>query len=106
MPENGDPRPDEMPAEVAARLLGGLGLELADLEDLGPAVRARALNSRATVLHRDLLRILDLDLLAFLDAVALSHLRTSFREPIPRATLDDLSDARGPQALQVSVKCN
>ena len=50
----------------------GLG-ELPDLEDLGTAVRARALNRRAAVLHRDLLRILDLDLLAFLDAVALRH---------------------------------
>src|SRR3954447_5691980 len=47
--------------------------ELPDLEDLGSAVRARALNRRAAVLHRDLLRFLDLDLLAFFDAVALRH---------------------------------
>src|SRR6266550_5445157 len=71
--------------------------ELPDLEDLGPAVRARALNSRATVLHRDLLRILDLDLLAFLDAIALRHRGPPF-ETIPRVTLEQQSDRRGSHA--------
>src|SRR5204863_503476 len=52
--------------------------ELADLEDLRAAVRARALDRGTTVLHGHLLRVLDLDLLAFLDAVTLSHHRTSF----------------------------
>src|SRR3954454_23875933 len=50
-----------------------LAVELADLEDLGSAVRACALNRRTTVLHGHLLRVLDLDLLAFLDAVTLCH---------------------------------
>src|SRR4030088_1238946 len=54
------------------------GLELPDLEDLGPTVRARALNRRAAILHGHLLRVLDLHLLAFLDAVTLGHHRTSF----------------------------
>src|SRR5256885_4151374 len=54
------------------------GLELADLEDLGPAVRARALDRGAAILHGHLLRVLDLHLLAFLDAVTLWHHRTSF----------------------------
>src|SRR4051794_10752881 len=75
--------------------------ELPDLEDLGAAVRARALNSRATVLHRDLLRILDLDLLAFLDAVALRHRGPPF-EPIPRIKLEHPADRRG----HTSAKCN
>src|SRR3954451_23964099 len=78
--------------------------ELPDLEDLGPAVGTRALNSRTPVLHRDLLRILDLDLLAFLDAVALRHRGPPF-EPIPRATLEHLSDARARIAT-VSAKSN
>src|SRR5512134_3921813 len=73
-----------------------LGVELSDLEDLRPAVRAGALDRGATVLHRDLHWVLDLDLLAFLDAVALRHSRTSFREPIPRLTLDHAPDVRGP----------
>src|SRR5262245_3841841 len=54
-------------------------VQLPDLEDLGTAVGARALNRRASVLHRDLLRVLDLDLLAFLDAVALSHREPPFK---------------------------
>src|SRR5437899_12543481 len=45
--------------------------ELADPEDLRAAVRARAVNRRATVLHRHLLRVLDLGLLPLLTAVAL-----------------------------------
>src|SRR5947208_7334656 len=53
-------------------------VQLSDPEDLRPAVRARALNRRATVLHGHLLRILDLDLLLFLDAVALGHGATSW----------------------------
>src|SRR4051794_13519797 len=54
------------------------GLELPDLEDLGPTVRARTLDRGAAVLHGHLLRVLDLHLLAFLDAVTLWHHRTSF----------------------------
>src|SRR6476620_11778720 len=68
--------------------------ELPDLEDLGAAVGARALNRGATVLHRDLLRFLDLDLLAFLDAVALRHRGPPF-EPIPRVKLEQQPDTRG-----------
>src|SRR5688572_25078550 len=49
-------------------------LELAHLENLGPAVRAGALNGVAAVLELDLLRVLDLDLLLFLHAVTLGHL--------------------------------
>src|SRR3954449_3992749 len=51
------------------------GLELPDLEDLGPTVRARTLDRGAAVLHGHLLRVLDLHLLAFLDAVTLWHHR-------------------------------
>src|SRR5919201_5691249 len=68
--------------------------ELPDLEDLGSAVGARALNRRATVHHRDLLRVLDLDLLAFLDAIALRHRGPPF-EPIPGVKLDQPPDVRG-----------
>ena len=57
-----------------------LSLHLSDLEDLRAAVRARALDRRPPVLHRDLLRVLDLDLLAFLDAVAPQASGLSFRE--------------------------
>src|SRR6266516_2370386 len=52
---------------------GGLGLQLADLEDLRPAVRAGALDRRTAVLHRHLHGVLDLDLLALLDAVSGRH---------------------------------
>src|SRR4051794_25019988 len=74
--------------------------ELPDLEDLGAAVRAGALNRRATVLHRDLLRFLDLDLLAFLDAVALRHRGPPF-EPIPRVTLEHSADTRGASRVHL-----
>src|SRR3954464_2981662 len=77
--------------------LGGL----ADLEDLGAAVGARPLDGRTAILHRDLLRILDLDLLAFLDAVALRHRGPPF-QPIPRVTLEHYPDERGP----ASAECN
>src|SRR5438067_13070793 len=53
-------------------------VQLSDPEDLRAAVGARALNRRATVLHGHLLRILDLDLLLLLDAVALRHGATSW----------------------------
>src|SRR5687767_8892562 len=45
----------------------------ADLEDLCPADGARALRRRAAVLHRDLLRVLDLARGLALDAVAVRH---------------------------------
>src|SRR5437763_333422 len=64
------PRDIERARAVAGR--GSLG-ELPDLEDLGAAVRAGALNSRATVLHGHLLRVLDLYFLAFLYAITFSH---------------------------------
>src|SRR6188472_3300051 len=48
----------------------------ADLEDLSAADRAGALERGLAVLHRDLLRVLDLDLLLVLDAVGLCHLST------------------------------
>src|SRR4051794_22486832 len=73
---------------------------LPDLEDLGAAVRGGALNRRATVLHRDLLRSLDLDLLAFLDAVALRHRGPPF-EPIPRVPLEHSADTRGASRLHL-----
>jgi 1-acyl-sn-glycerol-3-phosphate acyltransferase len=88
-PAGGQTQPGEDPGELATRLLDQirrlvpptpagrglprLDLELADLEDLRPAVRARALDRRAAVLHGHLLRVLNLDLLALLDAVALRH---------------------------------
>src|SRR5438067_8219444 len=53
-------------------------VQLSDPEDLRAAVGARALNRRATVLHGHLLRVLDLDLLLLLDAVALGHGATSW----------------------------
>ena len=43
---------------------------LADLEDLGAAVRADAFGGRAAVLHRDLLGVLDLLLSPALNAIA------------------------------------
>src|SRR4051812_13210243 len=55
----------------------GLRLQLADLEDLRPAVGARALDCRATVLLGHLHRVHDLDLLLFLDAITLGHSATS-----------------------------
>src|SRR5215467_4425005 len=48
-------------------------LQLPNLENLRPAGRAGPLNRGAAVLHGHLLRILDLDLLLFLDAIALWH---------------------------------
>jgi 1-acyl-sn-glycerol-3-phosphate acyltransferase len=95
-PREDGPAPGEDPAALAARLLGELRervppdpagrragrtrssnqlVELADLEDFGAAIGARALDRRATVLHGHLLRVLDLNLLAFLDAVALGHVK-------------------------------
>src|SRR3954465_15940929 len=68
--------------------------ERVDLEDLGAAVGAPPRDGRTAILHRDLLRILDLDLLAFLDAVALRHRGPPF-EPIPRVKLEQQADARG-----------
>src|SRR5436305_3738883 len=60
------------PAGAARGCRRRLG-ELADLEDLRPAVRAEALDRRAPVLHGHLPGVLDLHLLAFLDAVTLGH---------------------------------
>src|SRR4029077_213551 len=45
----------------------------ADLEHLGAALRAGALERRLAVLHRDVLRVLDFDFHLVLDAVGLSH---------------------------------
>src|ERR1043166_489179 len=61
------------------RQLQGIGLEFSDLEDFRPTVRAGALDGRTPVLHRDLLGVFDLDLLALFDAVALGHEGPSFR---------------------------
>ena len=44
-----------------------------DLEDLGSAVRANTLGRRPAVLHRDLLRLLDLDFFLLFDTVTLWH---------------------------------
>src|SRR5206468_10056212 len=66
--------------EAISRPLPRQGLvEFSDSEDLRPAVGARALNSRATILHGHLLRVLDLDLLLFLDAITLRHRGPPFR---------------------------
>src|SRR5438067_11610506 len=64
--------PHRRPAAPRGNVGGRLG-ELADPEDLRAAVRARTLDRGTTVLHRHLLRVLDLHLLAFLDAVTLGH---------------------------------
>src|SRR4029079_8301589 len=53
-------------------------LEFADLEDFGAAVGAHTLDRGATVCQCHRFRILDLDLLALFDAVALGHLGASF----------------------------
>src|SRR3954453_21156083 len=67
-----------MSREAISRPLPGQALvEFPDPEDLRPAVRACALNSRATVLHRHLGRVLDLDLLLLLEAITLRHDITS-----------------------------
>src|SRR5512138_2713953 len=58
--------------DVPAVTAGGRA-SAADLEDLAAALRAGALKSRLAVLHRDLLRVLDLDLHLVLDAVRLGH---------------------------------
>src|SRR3954466_2056181 len=80
-----------------AERLGGL----ADFEDLGAAVGARPVDGRTAILHRDLLRVLDLDLLAFLDAVALRNRGPPF-EPIPRITLEHTADARADLVRKVT----
>ena len=49
----------------------------ADPEDLAAADRAGALDRRLAVLHRDLLGVLDFDLLLVLDAIGLGHVGSS-----------------------------
>src|SRR4051812_15713477 len=63
-------------------------LQFPDLEDLGPAVGAGALDRRPTVFHGHLLGVFDLDLLALFDAVTLWHVR------LPPGV--DGDDSRGP----------
>ncbi len=52
--------------------------EFPDLEDFRPAVGADTLDRRATIFHRHLFGVLDLNLLALFDAVTLRHVRTPF----------------------------
>ena len=54
--------------------LVGVASASADPEDAVPALRASALHSGLPVLHRDLLRVLDLDLHLVPDAIGFSHL--------------------------------
>src|SRR5262249_39068589 len=56
--------------------------EFPDLEDFRPAVRADALDRRATVFHRHLFRVFDLDLLTLFDAVTLRHERALLSQPL------------------------
>ena len=51
----------------------GTGLTLSDSEDRGPAVRADALDRSLSVLERDVLWILDLDVGFAFDAICLWH---------------------------------
>src|SRR2546425_8577441 len=53
----------------------------ADLEDLGPANRARALCRGAAVLHRDLLRVFDLARRFALHAIATCQRAPPFASP-------------------------
>src|SRR4029077_8901786 len=60
---------------VAGRghMLISSGGSAADLEDLAATLRARALQRRLAVLHRDPLRVHDFDLHLVLDAIGFSH---------------------------------
>src|SRR5450759_3164961 len=80
-----EPPPD---GPVGAQSLGVVpGRSAADPEDLAAALRAGALERRLAVLHRDLLRVLDLDLGLVLDAVSLSHgVCSSSRNPRHEST--------------------
>src|SRR5690349_24954148 len=63
-----------LPGRAGFKFLSGRALfEFSDLEDFRPAVRADSLDSRATVLHRHLFGVFDLDLLTLFDAVTLRH---------------------------------
>jgi hypothetical protein len=53
-------------------------LHFSDLEDFRAAIWARTLDRRATILHRHLFGVFDLDLLSLLDAVTLGHRWPSF----------------------------
>ena len=64
------------PRVIAARC--AYLFEFADLEDFGAAVGADALDRGATVFHRHLLGVFDLDLLALFDAVTLGHWGSPF----------------------------
>src|SRR5690242_13587791 len=64
----------------------------ADLEHLAAALGARPLERRLAVLHRDLLRILDLDLLLVLHAVGLCHLAPPHADRVTRARLSGPRD--------------
>src|SRR5438270_8766380 len=66
--------------------------QFADFEDLGAAVGAGPLDRRPTVLHGHLLGVLDLDLLALLDAVTLWHGHPSF-VGLTASTVGALPDA-------------
>ena len=69
----------------------------ADAEDAVAALRARALRRRLAVLHRDLLRVLDLDLHLVPDAICLSHLSSSLSVTL----LTRASSGRSPQSTRV-----
>ena len=70
--------PDEADVKRPPPVGGGLVVRegagsAADSEDLAAAQRAGALERRLAVLHRDLLGVLDFDLLLVLDAIGFGH---------------------------------
>src|SRR3954465_11443515 len=82
------PRNGKTPAESGRGLVPSFteGRSAADLEDLGAALRAGALERGLAVLHRDLLRVLDFDLHLVLHAVGHRHeFRSSSSLQAPRA---------------------
>ena len=76
LPIRRDTRPEmERPPLWAGvfRAISNVRGSAADAEDLAAADRAGALDRRLAVLHRDLLGVLDFNLLLVLDAICLGH---------------------------------
>jgi hypothetical protein len=63
---------EQSPVRVQAKRWTLL-LHFSDLEDFRATVWARTLDRRATILHRHMFGVFDLDLLSLLDAVTLGH---------------------------------